>query len=98
MKRRCIASMILLAAITAVACEPYALSVNRVNYDANQENGKLRFTDAKIYRREALINERKAQGRSLSMRGVYNLIAHVCKALGAVHEIGVHGTLRPSIV
>ncbi|HEX4353446.1 MAG TPA: protein kinase [Polyangiales bacterium] len=46
----------------------------------------------------SLIAERKRQGRALSVRGVYNLCAHVCKALGAIHEIGVHGALRPSIV
>jgi serine/threonine protein kinase len=45
-----------------------------------------------------LIAERKAQGRSLSMRGVYNVIAHVCKALGVLHEVGYHGALRPSVV
>jgi eukaryotic-like serine/threonine-protein kinase len=46
----------------------------------------------------ALISERKAQARSLSIRGVYNLIAHVCKALAAMQELGCHGALRPSIV
>jgi len=45
-----------------------------------------------------LIAERKAQHRSLSLRGVYNVIAHVCKALGALHENGFHGALRPSVV
>jgi hypothetical protein len=45
-----------------------------------------------------LIAERKAQRRSLSVRGVYNVIAHVCKALGALHEVGYHGALRPSVV
>ncbi|HET8939145.1 MAG TPA: protein kinase [Polyangiales bacterium] len=46
----------------------------------------------------ALIAERKAQGKSLSLRGVYNIIAHVCKAAAALGPGHVHGALRPSIV
>ncbi|MET0390381.1 MAG: protein kinase [Polyangiales bacterium] len=46
----------------------------------------------------ALIAERKAQGRTLSLRGVYNLIAHVCKAISALPAGTAHGALRPSIV
>jgi serine/threonine protein kinase len=46
----------------------------------------------------ALIAERKKQGRALSVRGVYNLCAHVCKALGVLHDSGIHGALRPSVV
>jgi hypothetical protein len=46
----------------------------------------------------ALIAERRAQGRTLSMRGVYNVIAHVCKAISALPEGQVHGALRPSAV
>jgi hypothetical protein len=45
-----------------------------------------------------LIAERKAAGRPLSVRGVYNLIAHVCKALSAIHEVSIHGALRPQVV
>jgi serine/threonine protein kinase len=44
----------------------------------------------------ALIAERKAQGKILSLRGVYNIIAHVCKAVSALGL--AHGALRPSIV
>jgi eukaryotic-like serine/threonine-protein kinase len=46
----------------------------------------------------ALIAERKKQGRGLSVRGVYNVCAHVCKALGVLHDTGIHGALRPSVV
>ena len=45
-----------------------------------------------------LIAERKAQKRSLSLRGVYNLIAHVGKAVAALPSGMVHGALRPSVV
>jgi serine/threonine protein kinase len=44
----------------------------------------------------ALIAERKTQGKSLSLRGVYNIIAHVCKAATALGQ--PHGALRPGIV
>jgi len=44
----------------------------------------------------ALITERKTQGKSLSLRGVYNIIAHVCKAATALGR--PHGALRPGIV
>lgn len=46
-----------------------------------------------------LIAERKREGRSLSVRGVYNLIAHTCKAVTALREhSGIHAALRPSSV
>jgi len=45
-----------------------------------------------------LIAEKAAAGRSLSVRGVFNVVAHVCKALGAVHELSLHGALRPQVV
>jgi serine/threonine-protein kinase len=45
-----------------------------------------------------LIAERNAASRPLSVRGVYNLIAHVCKALSAIHEVSIHGSLRPQVV
>jgi serine/threonine protein kinase len=45
-----------------------------------------------------LIAEHKRDGKPLSVRGVYNLIAHVCKALTAIHEVSIHGALRPQVV
>ena len=42
------------------ACgNPYALFLNSVNLDAVQQTGVIQFTDPKLYKREALINERK---------------------------------------
>jgi len=46
----------------------------------------------------ALIAEQRVRGRTLSLRGVYNLIAHVCKAVGALPAGSAHGALRPSVV
>lgn len=43
-----------------------------------------------------LISTRKAQGKSMSLRGIYNIIAHVCKAATALGR--PHGALRPGIV
>lgn len=37
-------------------------------------------------------------GRPLSVRGTYNIIAHVCKALGELHSVSMHGALRPNSV
>ena len=45
-----------------------------------------------------LIQDRKQGARPMSVRGVYNVIAHVCKALSAIHELSVHGALRPQVV
>ena len=34
----------------------------------------------------------------LSVRGIYNVVAHVCKALAQIHETTCHGALRPAVV
>jgi serine/threonine-protein kinase len=44
------------------------------------------------------LQERRELGEPLSVRGVYNVIAHVCKALAHVHENSCHGALRPQVV
>ena len=44
------------------------------------------------------IQERDRDGEPLSLRGIYNVIAHLCSALSYAHEKGPHGTLRPSVV
>ena len=44
------------------------------------------------------IKERDQKGEPLSLKGVYNVIAHLCSALSYAHGHGPHGTLRPSIV
>lgn len=36
--------------------------------------------------------------RPLSIRGIYNIVAHACKALAAVHATGCHGGVRPGVV
>ncbi len=49
-----------LVALGVSACgNPYALNLNSVNLDAKQAKGVIQFTDPKLYKREALINERK---------------------------------------
>ena len=37
-------------------------------------------------------------GAPISLRGIYNVVTHLCSALSYAHEKGPHGTLRPSIV
>lgn len=44
------------------------------------------------------IQRRDRDGNPISLRGIYNVIAHLCSALSYAHEKGPHGTLRPSIV
>ncbi|MGB5697495.1 MAG: protein kinase [Polyangiales bacterium] len=44
------------------------------------------------------IHERNRDGHPISLRGIYNVIAHLCSALSYAHERGPHGTLRPSVV
>lgn len=41
---------------------------------------------------------RRAGGRPVSLRGAYNVVAHVCNALSAVHPTGPHGAVRPGAV
>ena len=44
------------------------------------------------------IQDRNREGDPISLRGIYNVIAHLCSALTYAHEKGPHGTLRPSVV
>ncbi|MGB8328670.1 MAG: protein kinase, partial [Polyangiales bacterium] len=44
------------------------------------------------------IERRDRDGDPISLRGIYNVVAHLCSALSYAHEKGPHGTLRPSIV
>ena len=45
-----------------------------------------------------LLERRRKQGGAMSLRGAYNVIAHVCKALSYAQDRACHGTLRPSVV
>ncbi len=59
MKKFALVALILL---TASACgNPYGLKFDSVNLDADQQKGVIQFTDPKLYKREALINERKRE-------------------------------------
>jgi hypothetical protein len=50
----------LLSALILTGCpNPYALKVSKVNYEAPQTKAVIQFTDPKLYKREALINERR---------------------------------------
>jgi len=57
---RC-AVMGLFAGLLAGCGNPYALKTSNLNYDAPQQPGSIRFTDPKLYKREALINERREE-------------------------------------
>lgn len=45
-----------------------------------------------------LLDKKARSGKTFSLKGAYNLIAHVCNALAAAAPDGPHGTLRPSSV
>lgn len=48
--------------LSITACgNPYGLKVSSANYDAAPLEGKISFTGPKLYRREALINERREE-------------------------------------
>lgn len=44
------------------------------------------------------VASRESSGEPLSLRGAYNVIAHVCNALSYAHTETCHGALRPDIV
>lgn len=46
-------------ALLSACGNPYALKVNSIAYDKAPTSGSIQVTDAKLYRREALINERR---------------------------------------
>lgn len=46
----------------------------------------------------AFVAARRAGGKPVSLRGAYNVVAHLCNALTAIHATGPHGGLRPSCV
>lgn len=45
-----------------------------------------------------VLQQRIAEGRPMSLRGAYNVVAHVCRALTAAHTRTCHGALRPEVV
>lgn len=45
-----------------------------------------------------MLRKRAAQGKTMSLRGAYNVVAHVCRALTAAHQRTCHGALRPEVV
>lgn len=57
---------LLLALVLAGCGNPYGLSVNSANYEAAPTPGSITFTEPKLYRREALINERRGEHAYLS--------------------------------
>ena len=44
------------------------------------------------------LQQRTAAGALFSVRGSYNVAAHLCKALGEAHAMLVHGALRPELI
>ena len=55
-----VAAIVILLALSGCG-NPYALKVGSINYEQEQAPGVIQFTDPKIYKREALINERREE-------------------------------------
>lgn len=55
-----LAALTLAGALTACA-NPYALKVSSIDYSPRQKAGTVQVSDPKLYRREALINERREE-------------------------------------
>ncbi|MCB9612261.1 MAG: serine/threonine protein kinase [Sandaracinus sp.] len=45
-----------------------------------------------------VLAKRVEEGKPMSLRGAYNVVAHVCRALTAAHARTCHGALRPEVV
>ncbi len=71
-------------------------------YGMGNDKGGARFVATEWVDGQTLadvIRERKASGEPLSLRGAYNVVAHVCRGLEAAEKSGAaHGALRPSVV
>jgi len=51
----------LVSSMLAACANPYELKLNSINMEAAQKPGVIQFSDPKLYKREALINERKGE-------------------------------------
>ena len=45
-----------------------------------------------------LIEKKRAAGASISLKGSYNIVAHLCNALGHLHSVGPYGLIHPQSV
>lgn len=54
------------------------------------------FVDGQTLR--DMLDKKRASGRAFSLKGAYNVIAHLCNALVYAHGVTVHGALTPDSV
>src|SRR5262249_59798138 len=45
-----------------------------------------------------MLDKKRTQGRAFSLKGAYNVVAHLCNALAYAHGATVHGALTPDSV
>jgi serine/threonine-protein kinase len=64
--------------------------------DAGQTFVVAEFVDGQPLRQ--IIDRKRAAGTPFSLKGAYNIVAHLCNALGAVHETTFHGAVNPGNV
>ena len=53
----------------------------------------MRVVDGQTLRE--MIEKKRASGRAFSLKGAYNVVAHLCNALVYAHGATVHGALTP---
>lgn len=65
------------------------------------KEGRLRYVAREFVDGQTLadlLEKKAAAGKQFTLKGAYNLIAHVCNGLQYGRERMAHGTLRPSVV
>jgi len=71
-------------------------------YGVGTDKGGARYVACEWIQGQPLnvvVARRRSAGRPLSLRGAYNVVAHVARALTAAHDKGAyHGAVRPSVV
>ncbi|OOG15064.1 hypothetical protein [Pseudomonas sp. C9] len=83
---------------------PYALNIRQINYSNPQISGPIQFTDPKLYKREALINERNKEVAYLdkllveSEASGFNLEPEIIRDLDTITSLtgGVVGRSDPA--
>jgi hypothetical protein len=94
-----ICALLLVTTATLSGCgNPYALKINDVNYKPPQTAGSITFTDPKLYRREALINERREEVAYLTAQvegiGSVNFTPEVIRELQSITTLSASVGLK----
>lgn len=94
-----IKTALILIAIGLSGCgNPYALKISGITYDQKQTPGVIQFTDPKLYKREALINERRDElvylKKLLEESGGMEFEAQVVREIELIRSLAGSGGLK----